>query len=294
MIVILTALNVEQDAVLEHLDNPEVHKQSDGTVFDVGTLAGHPNHRVAVGITGPGTTTAAVLTERARVEFSPTAMMFVGVAGGLRPWLSIGDVVVGTKVYSYQGGRSEDEGFRVRPRAWEISHRLEQAARRLPRRDAWYDFLPDEAKSAGPTVEFGPIAVGDVVLNSTTSAIARRIRESYNDAIAVEMEGSGFAHAAALSDQLPVAVVRGISDRADGTKDVTDGENSQQIAARNAAAFAAALAAALEPDKNVDTGAPPNPVTPMVHNRNIARDNAHVGQQIGVSLGSMNWNRRKG
>lgn len=293
MIVILTALNVEQDAVLEHLDGVEVHKHSDGTVFDVGTLSGHPNHRIAVGITGPGTTTAAVLTERARAEFSPRAMMFVGVAGGLRDWLAIGDVVVGTKIYSYQGGRSEDEGFRVRPRAWEISHRLEQEARRLPRRNAWHDFLPDEAKADAPSVEFGPIAVGDVVLNSTTSAIARRIRESYNDAIAVEMEGSGFAHAAALSDQLPVAVVRGISDRADGTKDATDRENSQYIAARNAAAFAAALAAALEPHGE-NGSAPAASVTPVVHNRNIARDNSHVDQQLGVNLGSINWNRSKG
>jgi adenosylhomocysteine nucleosidase len=292
MIVILTALNVEQDAVLEHLNSVEVHKHADGTIFDVGTLAGHPDHRIAVGITGPGTTTAAVLTERARAEFSPTAMMFVGVAGGLRDWLAIGDVVVGTKIYSYQGGRSEDTGFRVRPRAWEISHRIEQTARRLPRNNNWHDFLPEEAKLDAPSVEFGPIAVGDVVLNSTTSAIARRIRESYNDAIAVEMEGSGFAHAAALSDQLPVAVIRGISDRADGTKDLTDGENSQHVAARNAAAFAAALAAALEPRAS-RTPHVTEPVAPMVHSRNIARDNSHVDQQVGVNLGSINWNRGK-
>ncbi len=147
-------------------------------------------------------------------------------------------------------------------------------------------------KLDAPSVEFGPIAVGDVVLNSTTSDVARRIRESYNDAIAVEMEGSGFAHAAALSDQLPVAVVRGISDRADGTKDLTDRGNGQHIAARNAAAFAAALAAALEPHSSV-TDVDVAPSAPVVHNRNIARDNSHVDQQVGVNLGWINSNRRK-
>ncbi|ANZ36112.1 hypothetical protein BBK82_08570 [Lentzea guizhouensis] len=292
MIVILTALNVEQDAVLAHLVDVEERRHASGTVFDVGTLAGHPGHRIAVGVTGPGTTTAAVLTERAKAEFSPTAMMFVGVAGGRSRKLAIGDVVVATKVYSYQGGRSQDDGFRVRPRAWDISHRLEQAARRLPRNNAWHAFLPAEARDQEPKVAFGPIAVGDVVLDSTTSDLARRIDESYNDTIAVEMEGSGFTHAAALSDQLPVAVVRGISDRADGTKRATDREDNQPIAARNAAAFAVALAATLEPEAPGNSGT--STAAPIVHNRNIARDNAHVDQQIGVNFGSVNWNRGRG
>jgi nucleoside phosphorylase len=294
MIVILTALNVEQDAVLEHLVDVEERRHASGTVFDIGTLAGHPGHRVAVGITGPGTTTAAVLTERAKAEFSPAAMMFVGVAGGRSGKLAIGDVVVGTKIYSYQGGRSQDDGFRVRPRAWEISHRLDQTARRLLRRDAWYDFLPQDAREQHPKVAFGPIAVGDVVLDSTTSELARRIDESYNDAIAVEMEGSGFAHAAALSDQLPVVVVRGISDRADGTKRATDREDNQPVAARNAAAFAVALAAALDPEQPAGHAEPAHPALPVVHNRNVARDNAQVGQQIGVNFGAIDWNRGRG
>lgn len=292
MIVILTALNVERDAVLEHLVDVKEHHHAQGTVFDIGVIAGHPHHRVAVGVTGPGTTTAAVLTERAKAEFSPAAMLFIGVAGGLKDWLAIGDVVVATKVYSYQGGRSEDDGFRVSPRSWEISHRLEQAARRLPRRNTWYEFLPEEVRLHGPAVEFGPIAVGDVVLDSATSPIARRISESYNDSIAVEMEGSGFAHAAALNDQLPVAVIRGVSDRADGTKDLTDQENNQPIAARNAAAFAVALAAALEPrpaPSGEDASAATD--TPVVHSHNTARDNARVGLQVGVNFGGITENR---
>jgi adenosylhomocysteine nucleosidase len=283
MIVILTALGVEQDAVLTHLVGVETHEHAKGTLFDVGSIAGYPEHRVAVGVTGAGTTTAAALTERARAEFSPTAMMFVGIAGGLRDWLTIGDVVVATKIYSYQGGRSEDDGFLVRPRSWEPSHRLDQTARRLPRRNAWYDFLPQQARAAAPAVHFDPIAVGDSVLNSTTSYLARRIRESYNDAIAVEMEGSGFAHAAALGDQVPAVVVRGISDHADGMKANADRAGGQAIAARNAAAFAVALAAALKPDSRttVETSAT---TLPAINSKVIACDHAQVEKQIGVQF----------
>ncbi|KAA2262729.1 5'-methylthioadenosine/S-adenosylhomocysteine nucleosidase [Solihabitans fulvus] len=289
MIVILTALAIEQDAVLEHLVDVHSHEHSSGTIFEVGTIVGHPRHRVAVGITGPGTTTAAALTERAKAEFSPSAMMFVGVAGGLREWLKIGDVVVATKIYSYQGGRSEGDEFLVRPRAWDASHRIDQAARRLSRRDAWHEFLPEDARDSEPAVHFDPIAVADVVLNSTTSDLARRLRQSYNDAVAVEMEGSGFAHAAALSDQLPAVVVRGISDHADGTKEITDGEGGQRVAARNVAAFAVALAAALKPVDDPEPEAPASstPASQVIHNRNIARDNAHVGNQVGVNFGAL-------
>jgi len=295
MIVILTALAIEQDAVLKHLVDVHTHEHQAGTLFEVGTIAGHPQHRVAVGITGPGTTTAATLTERAKAEFSPSAMMFVGVAGGLRDWLTIGDVIVATKIYSYQGGRSENDEFLIRPRSWDASHRIDQAARRLSRLDAWYDFLPEDATKDRPKAYFEPIAVGDVLLNSTTSDLAQRLRQSYNDAVAVEMESSGFAHAAALSDQLPVVVIRGISDHADGTKELTDGKGSQHAAARNAAAFAVALATALKPVDGPAATAPASstPAPPVVHNRNIARDNAHVDNQIGVNLGTIGSRERQ-
>ncbi len=125
------------------------------------------------------------MTERAKAEFSPSAMMFVGVAGGLRDWLTIGDVIVATKIYSYQGGRSENDEFLIRPRSWDASHRIDQAARRLSRLDAWYDFLPEDATKDRPKAYFEPIAVGDVLLNSTTSDLAQRLRQSYNDAVAV-------------------------------------------------------------------------------------------------------------
>lgn len=286
MFVILTALGVEQDAVLEHLVDIEVHEHDKGTLFDVGTIAGHPRHRVAVGITGAGTTTAATLTERARAEFSPTVMMFVGIAGGRRDSLSIGDVVVATKIHSYQGGRSEDDEFLVRPRSWELSHRLDQVARRLCRNNDWCSFLSGGAPIPG--VHFDAIAVGDVVLNSRKSELARRIHTSYNDAVAVEMEGSGFAHAAALGDQVPAVVIRGISDHADGTKASTDRAGGQVIAARNAAAFAIALATRLEPGPGSEAAdrSSPNPPVPAIDNKVIARDHARVDRQIGVQF---NW-----
>ncbi|MFD1148990.1 5'-methylthioadenosine/S-adenosylhomocysteine nucleosidase [Saccharothrix hoggarensis] len=287
MFVILTALNIEHQAVFEHLT--DVHERTcSGTLFEVGTLATRPDRQVALGVTGAGTTTAATLTERARTEFSPTAMLFVGVAGGLRDWLEIGDVVAATKVYSHHGARSEDAGDLARPRSWDASHALEQRARRLPRGDAWYSYLPDGGEHVRPGVHFDPIAAGDVLLNSRTSSLAQALRTNYNDAVAIEMESSGFAHAAHLSGNVPTMTIRGISDHADGNKAASDRAGTQLLAARNAAAFAIALIAALD-DASGQEGRGPTPAAgpsmPTIHNTNSASGNARVGQQVGVQLG---------
>ncbi|SFB48492.1 Nucleoside phosphorylase [Amycolatopsis marina] len=292
MIVILTALQVEHQAVLEHMTGTEVHRHAAGTLFDVGSLGCRPHRRVALGVTGPGALTAAALTERAFTEFSPSAMLFVGVAGGLRDWLEIGDVVVATKVYAYHGGRSEDDEFLARPRAWEASHALEQVARRLPRDDAWRfvggeSMVPhDETSDNVPSVHFEPVAAGDVLLNSKVSPLAQQIRGGYNDAIAIEMESSGFALAGHLSGKVPMLTVRGVSDMADGTKAATDREGGQRVAARNAAAFAVALAAALEEETGRQEERSSS-VPSSIRTINKASGNARVGQQVGINLGGI-------
>jgi nucleoside phosphorylase len=285
MIVILTALESEYAAVLSHLAEVEVHAHRAGTLFDVGVLKNDPERRIAVAATGLGNLTAATLTERAIVEFQPSAMLFVGIAGGLRDWLELGDVVVATKVYAYHGGRSEDDGFRTRPRSWDISHKIEQAARRVHRKRDWY---PPDGTGVLPEVYFNPVAAGDVVLDSRTSEQARHLDHNYNDAIAVEMESAGFALAGHLNDGFPMATVRAISDHAGGAKDTTDGEGWQAVAARNAAAFAVALAGQLgdAPAGGGIARAEPKPEPPPIRATFTAKGNAHVGQQIGINHGA--------
>lgn len=292
MIVVLTALPVECEAVRAHLTEVTVHRHSAGTLFDVGRLTSHRDRQVALAMTGAGGLTAATLTERAIAEFTPAAVIFVGVAGGLRDWLEFGDIVVATKMYAYQGGRSEDGQFLARPRAWEMSHVVQQLVRRIPRDSGWRASLPDDGPGVHPAVHFEPVAAGDVVLGSAVSPLRQQLTRNYNDAVAIEMEGAGFALAGHLNGNVPMAVVRAISDRADGTKSSTDRQGWQPIAARNAAAFAVALAAALDeqdqrPGRRGNAARRTAETLPSVRNSNIARGQARVGQQIGISLGNL-------
>ncbi len=169
----------------EHLTDVETltHPRY-GTKAKLGQLPDSPWQVVLVNM-GEGTLTAATLTERVLTWLEPEAVLLVGVAGGLKDDIGIGDVVVATKVYSVQGGKQTPDGFLVRPEAWRASHRLEQAAK---------EALGDTADFQA---YFKPIAVGDVVLADRKSELARHIHAHYNDAVAIEMESSGVAHAVA-------------------------------------------------------------------------------------------------
>jgi nucleoside phosphorylase len=180
---------------------------------------------------GEGTLTAATLTERVLSWLEPEAVLFVGVAGGLKDDIEIGDVVVATKVYAIHGGKQTPDGFLDRPEAWRASHRLEQAAKEALRGRA----------------HFKPIAVGDVVLTDADSDLTAHIKRTYNDAVAIEMESSGVAHAVHLAGDAGALIIRGISDKANADKSTEDGKGSQPRAAANAAAAAVALLRELEP-----------------------------------------------
>ncbi|MEU7481192.1 5'-methylthioadenosine/S-adenosylhomocysteine nucleosidase [Lentzea sp. NPDC042327] len=269
MIVMLTALEVEYAAVRAHLSGTALHHHASGTLFEVGTTGG--GQQVAIALTGMGNSSAATMTERAITEFDPDVVLFVGVAGGLRDWLRLGDVVVASRVYGYHGGRETEDEFLARPRAWDVPHHVEQIARSIARAKEW--------SANPPNVHFEPIAAGEVVLNSTESTLARQIHRNYNDAVAVEMESAGVANAAHLHMATPSVTVRGISDLVDD-KDLTDKQGWQPKAAANAAAFAVALAGALaQPRRHKGKARPVGDTTNNFHNY------SGVGQQIGINNG---------
>jgi nucleoside phosphorylase len=182
LVVILTALNLEYQAVRRKLADPQMHRHERGTLFEVGSVQG-TSCRVALGLTNKGNHASAVIAERAIQEFSPVAVLFVGVAGALWDTPRLGDVVMATHVYAYHGGTSEDDGLKARPRVWETAHAISQLGSHLARVDDWADDTPGRGRA--PQVRFGAIAAGEVVQNSRISAEARWIKQHYNDALAI-------------------------------------------------------------------------------------------------------------
>jgi nucleoside phosphorylase len=238
----VTALASEFKAVCSHLRDVEEEKIK-GTIYSVGQLAvGESSCEVVVVQTGMGNSKAAVETERAIEGFGPQYAFFVGIAGGLKDDLKLGDVVAADKVYSYEAGKAATS-FRPRPEAPWISHEAVQRAQVVAREDNWIKRITPTSKTP-PSAFVKPVAAGEKVIDSHRSEIYKLIKQVYGDAYAVAMEDFGFAYAAHANKGVTFAVVRGISDFAAG-KASAEKENSQEIAAINAAAFAMEMLAGL-------------------------------------------------
>ncbi|MFF0867906.1 phosphorylase [Nonomuraea sp. NPDC003560] len=267
LVVVLTALPLEYQAMRSHLEDVQRRDHPSGTRFELGVLPDTP-WRVVLARTGEGNNPAAVITERAQTTFTPEALFFAGVAGSLKEDVQIGDVVVATKVYDYQGAKETPEGQLARPKAWDASHWLEQAASAALCDDRWMDRIPPELRAQQaalgvPKVHYKPIASGEIVLATAQGSTARLLKTIYNDAVAIEMESAGVAKAAHIAGGLHTLVVRGISDMADGGKSAADAAGSQYRAAANAAAAVSAVITDLIPRKYGATGAPEASITRM-------------------------------
>jgi nucleoside phosphorylase len=271
-VVVLTALDVEYQAVRGHLAGLREQLHEAGTLFETGWLNGTP-WQVALAEIGDGNQGAAVLTERAIAMFRPRAVFFVGVAGALKPdEPRLGDVVVATRVHALHGGKEENGEFLARPRSWPAPHGLQQLAQHVRRTPGWAASLPRVPGGEPPRVHLKPVAAGEVVLNSPDSPLSRQVsplrellRQHYQDAVAIEMESAGMAQAAHLNNALPALTVRGISDRADGRKHDADAAGSQEQAARSAAAFAFAVIRRLPYGEKHERSPGPGGGSPAVH-----------------------------
>lgn len=233
--IFFTALSEEFSAVTAHLSNLEEYEES-GTLYEVGifeTKKGSFN--VAVVQTGMGNTLSATATEKALSHFKPTYALFVGIAGGLRDDLKIGDVIAADKIYGYEGGKSGHQ-FKPRPEATKVSLAAVQRANSVQRKNQWVERINPPLDNM-PSALVKPIAAGEKVVISKDTEEFRRLENTYSDAHAVAMEEHGFCVAVNNHPGVCFAVIRGISDLIEG-KAEADASGSHEIAAATAAAFA--------------------------------------------------------
>jgi nucleoside phosphorylase len=235
--LIVTALPVERAAVVRHLSDSRQERHSTGTEY---LIAKFLSWQVCVVQVTPGNSSAALETERAVRHFDPDVALFVGIAGGVKD-VKLGDVVVATKIYGYEGG-ADRKHFQPRPEAFLSSYPLVQESQIAARSNEWRNRIYCSSPTPA-TVFVGPVAAGAKIIKSSLGAVATLLRENYGDTLAVEMEGEGFMRAA-HTNQVDSIVIRGISDLLDG-KAEADKSGSQEIASDHASAFAFELLARL-------------------------------------------------
>jgi nucleoside phosphorylase len=242
-LVVVTALGLEHGAVRAHLSGAGTVTSTAGTVYTVGRLGGAGPHAALVE-TGQGNAAAAAETERALALFTPRAVLFVGVAGGLKD-NPLGTVVAAEHIYDYSHIAEDPDGLRGRVKTHAGAYRAVQAARAAARDGTWTSRRVEPAAGwpdpGAPGAVVKPIAAGPRLVRDSAGDTARWLDANCNDAAAVEMEGWGFLQAAYAHPGSPALVVRAISDRL-GDKTADQDARWQPAAAANAAAFAADVA----------------------------------------------------
>ena len=242
-VVLLGALESETRPLEAALEGRE-RAQVPGVPCVAGTLGGR---RVVVAVTGVGKVNAAMATALLIERFSPTAVVFAGIAGALSPQLQPGDVVVGEKLVQHdlvnhtEGGpvlrsvRNPLDGT-ANPIVFESSAMLVGLARAAAGRIELERALADDG-ARPPRVVFGTIATGDSFVGSPRKKT--QLRDELG-ADAVEMEGAAVAQVCHQRG-VPFLVVRGLSDRAEsGARE--EAQRNLALAARNAAVIAVAVA----------------------------------------------------
>ncbi len=97
MIGIIGAMHIEVDHLVRRLEKPATRAES-GIVYTSGTLEGV---EVVVAKCGIGKVNAAACAQTMALLYKPDLIVNTGVAGGLSPGLSVGDIVVGADVVQH-------------------------------------------------------------------------------------------------------------------------------------------------------------------------------------------------
>lgn len=247
--LIVTALPLEMDAVLDHLTDVGSTRGDAGAVYEAGLFRDADEEwLIVVCVTGAGTHPAEMAAIAAHYDFDGfDIQMVVGVAGSRKSEAPIGTVIAADQVYNPYSGKASEGKWSARPRAIPANYRLVELARKVCRNKQWLARVggrlgpgrsPPEWEATGtdPFALVAPIVSTEAVLDDRHSDLAKLIAKNCGDAHAVEMEGYG-AQFAAHRRETPSIVVRGISDMAEGKSADADARN-QPVAAQRAAAFA--------------------------------------------------------
>lgn len=224
-IVILCPVEVEFKIIRKILTNskPTQYKK---VSFDFGKIkAKSYNWNIAVIEPDLNLNSFGLKVNEAISTLNPKYVFLAGIAGGIKD-PKIGDIIIGTKAYFYEGGKETTKGFVARPRIIENnSNELLTLAKRITR----------EINPIRTNFHFGAIASGNKVLSSLDSQSIEIIKKHYNDTQALEMESYEFALAASRLE-IPYLNIRGISDLIDG-KTKSDSEGHQESASEEVAIF---------------------------------------------------------
>ena len=202
---VIGAMDDEVKDLISRLDSHAVRTLG-GIEFHIGKLF---SKDVVIARCGVGKVFAAMCAQAMIIGFSPRLIINTGVAGALAEGINTGDTVIAERLVQHDMDTSplgDPKGL--------ISGinkiYFDADARSV-------EILKESARELGISAVAATVASGDVFVADKDSR--KRIREAF-DASACEMEGAAIAQVAFVNST-PFAVIRAISDNADGDSAVS-------------------------------------------------------------------------
>lgn len=210
-----------------------------GIHFTEGTLNGR---HIVLAQTGIGKVNAAITTTLLLEHFEPREVLFTGIAGGLDPELSPGDLVIGSNVAHHDYGTITPDSMQLRSTRNPVTQMNNPVyfpcnpALILLAQDVGKELVLQKIGNRSPKIVTGTIVTGDVFVSS---ASATKLLHQKMHAEATEMEGAAVGQAC-WQQQTPFLVIRSLSDDA-GNHAYGDVASFYRIAAENSAAMVMAI-----------------------------------------------------
>lgn len=196
MIGIIGAMAFEIDGLKEKMKNAATDTIS-GVEFSRGIIG---ETDVVVAQAGVGKVNAAVTAQTMILKYNPSAIINIGVAGGIEQSLKIGDIVVADKVCEHDMDTTavgDEPGF-ISGIDTVYMHCDSEIS----------NIISECAKDMGLHTVRGTIATGDIFV--AEDSVRNRIAQLFNG-VAAEMEGGAIGHVCVMNN-VPFAILRAMSD----------------------------------------------------------------------------------
>ncbi|MGQ2908007.1 MAG: 5'-methylthioadenosine/S-adenosylhomocysteine nucleosidase [Aliihoeflea sp.] len=267
---VISAFQPEWTLLQEMIEDREDHLIN-GTAFITGTLEDKP---VVLFLSGVSMVNAAMTTQMALDHFEIENIVFSGIAGGVDPALTVGDVVVAEEWSQYLEAvfaRETDGAFAtpsflptelpnygmifprpvdvargedgIEERQWfSVDAALLKTARKVAEEIELQDCVDQTCLSKAPSVIVGGKGVSGQAFVDNAD-FREYVFETF-DAQVLDMESAAVAHVA-YANEVPFIAFRSLSDLAGGGESENEMGTFMQVASDNSAAVVKAFIAAL-------------------------------------------------
>ena len=222
-----TGIIAAMDSEIRNLTAALDHERTDkiaGREIHYGKLEGQP---IAIVLCGCGKVNAAHSATLLACHSKVTRILLTGVSGGLAEGLKVGDIVIGDSFVQHDMDARPlfplheipFEGFSLIEADPELRHLLTAAS---------CSMLAEKKMVEARSFE-GLVVSGDQFLSSSEGR--SRVLESLPRACAVDMESAAIAQVCKIAD-IPLGVMRVISDSADGSAHIDFAKFVEETAAK--------------------------------------------------------------